>query len=64
MAITVAWPRKQEDLDQRERYGADKHEFENFMLEKPEPVKGELGYTTHKLGVKGTLRRKELYKDR
>jgi len=32
-------------------------DFDNFMLKKPEPSK----FAVHKLGVKGTMRRTEIY---
>jgi len=34
-------------------------DFDTFMLEKPEPLK----FTAHNLGVKGTMKRAEIYED-
>ena len=34
-------------------------DFDTFMLEKPEPLK----FTVHNLGVKGTMKRAEIYED-
>jgi len=36
----------------------------NFILKKPEPLKEGIKFTVHKLGVKGTMRRTEIYEDR
>ena len=33
--------------------------FKDFILEKPEKIKEK--FTIHKLGVKGTLKRREIY---
>jgi len=33
--------------------------FTDFMLKKPERIKGK--FTVHKLGVEGTLKRREIY---
>ena len=39
--------------------------FDNFMLEKPEPLKKGIKFTVHNLGaIKGTMRRTEIYEDR
>lgn len=38
--------------------------FDNFMLKKPEPLKKDVKFTVHKLGVKGTMKRTEIYEDR
>jgi len=40
-------------------------DFDDFMLEKPGPLKKEIKFTVHDLGkIKGTLRRTEIYEDR
>lgn len=56
-----------ENLDETEKaksYGITLERFDNFMLKKPEPLKKDIKFTIHKLGVKGTMRRTEIYEDK
>ena len=40
-------------------------DFDDFMLERPEPIKKEkIKFTTHRLGIKDTLKRTEIYEDK
>lgn len=64
----IIWepPERQKDSTRKETGYKDTHlhKFDDFMLKKPEPVRKDLEFTAHKLGVKGTLRRTEIYEDR
>lgn len=59
----IIWEEKKR-LKSNEKKGEDRYEFKGFMLKEPEPAKEDLGFTTYKLGTKGTLKRTEIYEDR
>ena len=52
----IIWepPEKQKHLTHKETGYEDTHlqEFDDFMLKKPEPVRKDLEFTAHRLGIK------------